>query len=188
MEEASSIAKAIEQGWQRAGKPQEFSVKILEEPQKNFLGFTKKSAKIALFIPVAGKPLPESTYERPAAAYKNNQSVAKQPKHTPPTQARREQPKSALNTRTLVTSWNEELSSFAHNWLADCIGLLPIAQPAIKKDFVKDVLEFHLSSALSDSEEQQQILFKSLAHLAMEAVRNKFKQNFRSLRIFINVQ
>jgi hypothetical protein len=50
MQEASSIAKAIEQGWIKAGKPQEFSVKVFEEAQKNFLGFTTKSAKIALLF------------------------------------------------------------------------------------------------------------------------------------------
>jgi hypothetical protein len=50
MEEASSIVKAIENCWLRAGKPQEFTVRILEEPQKNFLGMTTKPAKIALFF------------------------------------------------------------------------------------------------------------------------------------------
>lgn len=60
MEEASSISKAIEQAWNRAGKPQEFKVKIFEEPQRNMLGFTTKPAKIAFFfdeqhVPVEGK-------------------------------------------------------------------------------------------------------------------------------------
>jgi predicted RNA-binding protein Jag len=49
IEEASSISKAIENGWIRAGKPQEFSVRIFEEPEKNFFGFTKKPAKIGIF-------------------------------------------------------------------------------------------------------------------------------------------
>lgn len=48
--EASSIAKAIEQGWKKAGLPQNFSVKILEKEEKNFIGLTKKPAKIALFF------------------------------------------------------------------------------------------------------------------------------------------
>lgn len=48
MEEASSILKAIEKCWTRAGKPQEFSVKILEKPEKYFFGLCKKPAKVAL--------------------------------------------------------------------------------------------------------------------------------------------
>lgn len=51
MEEASSIFKAIETAWNRAGKPQEFSIKILEHPEKSFFGLnTVKSAKIALLF------------------------------------------------------------------------------------------------------------------------------------------
>lgn len=50
MEEASSIAKAIEAAWIRAEKPAEFSVKVLEEPEKNFFGLTSKSAKIAFIF------------------------------------------------------------------------------------------------------------------------------------------
>ncbi len=48
--EASTIAKAIEQGWIKAGKPKDFTIKIFEEPQKNFLGFTTKNAKVGIFI------------------------------------------------------------------------------------------------------------------------------------------
>ena len=51
MEEASSITKAIENAWNRAGQPQEFSVKILELPKTSFFGLkTAKSAKIAFFF------------------------------------------------------------------------------------------------------------------------------------------
>ena len=46
--EASTIAKAIEQGWIKAGKPKDFTVKIIEEPQKNFFGLTSKNAKIGI--------------------------------------------------------------------------------------------------------------------------------------------
>ncbi len=50
VEEASTVAKALEKAWTRAGKPQEFSVKVFEEQETNFLGFTKKSAKVGIFF------------------------------------------------------------------------------------------------------------------------------------------
>lgn len=51
MEEASSIAKAIETAWNRAGQPTEFSIKVLELPQTSFFGLkTSKSAKVAFFF------------------------------------------------------------------------------------------------------------------------------------------
>lgn len=51
MEEASSIAKAIETAWNRAGQPTEFTIKVLELPQTSFFGLkTSKSAKVAFFF------------------------------------------------------------------------------------------------------------------------------------------
>lgn len=50
VQEASTIAKAIKQAWEIAGKPRDFSVKILEQPEYNFFGLTKRSAKIALLF------------------------------------------------------------------------------------------------------------------------------------------
>jgi len=50
VQEASTIAKAIKQAWETAGKPRDFSVKVLEQPVYNFLGFTKRSAKIAFLF------------------------------------------------------------------------------------------------------------------------------------------
>lgn len=50
VQEASTIGKAIEQGWKSAGEPREFSIKILEIPQYNFLGFATRSAKVAIIF------------------------------------------------------------------------------------------------------------------------------------------
>ncbi len=50
IEEGPSIAKAIEQGWIKAGKPKEFSIKIFQEPKKNFLGMTTIVAKVGIFF------------------------------------------------------------------------------------------------------------------------------------------
>ncbi len=50
IEEGPSIAKAIEQGWIKAGKPKEFSIKIFQEPKKNFFGMTTTIAKVGIFF------------------------------------------------------------------------------------------------------------------------------------------
>ena len=66
MEEASSITKAIENAWNRAGQPQEFSIKILEHPQTSFFGLkTAKSAKIALFFNEIALKIKEQTAQKP---------------------------------------------------------------------------------------------------------------------------
>jgi hypothetical protein len=48
--EASTIAKAIELAWQKAGQPKEFLIKVFQEPQRNMFGLTKTSAKVGIFF------------------------------------------------------------------------------------------------------------------------------------------
>ncbi len=60
VEEASSVVKAIEKAWNRAGCPQTFSVKVFETPETNFFGFTKKSAKVGIFF--EEEPAPQKKY------------------------------------------------------------------------------------------------------------------------------
>lgn len=50
IQEGSSLAKAIEQGWIKAGKPKEFTIKIFQEAKKNFFGFTTIPAKVGIFF------------------------------------------------------------------------------------------------------------------------------------------
>ncbi len=51
IQEASSLSKAIEQGWIKAGKPKEFTVKIFQNSEKGFLGLgVKQMAKIGIFF------------------------------------------------------------------------------------------------------------------------------------------
>lgn len=50
VEEGSSVFKAIEKGWTRAGQPTHFSVKIFELPEKNFFGMTTKQAKVGIMF------------------------------------------------------------------------------------------------------------------------------------------
>jgi hypothetical protein len=80
MEEASTIFKAIEKAWIRAEKPQSFSVKLLEEPTKNFIGMTVKPAKIAfLFEETAASRTPHkqqnaSTFAKAPATARHSRS------------------------------------------------------------------------------------------------------------------
>ncbi|PKN03283.1 hypothetical protein CVU75_03065 [Candidatus Dependentiae bacterium HGW-Dependentiae-1] len=64
MEEASSIAKALEKAWARAGNPREFTVKVLDKPEKNFFGFTTKSAKVAILFEEEVAPRTQHTSSR----------------------------------------------------------------------------------------------------------------------------
>ena len=75
--EASSVAKAIEQVWIKAGKPQDFSVKVFEESEKNFFGFTTRNAKIAIFFKDANE---QSKMPNRPAQQNRQQQPQRQPK------------------------------------------------------------------------------------------------------------
>ena len=96
VEEASSLAKAFSQAWERAGKPQECTVKILAEPEKNFIGMTTKSAKIAVFF---NEVVPAQSKKGSTQSSSNRPS---QQKHTPvqtQQQSRAQQPTRTQNDR-----------------------------------------------------------------------------------------
>ncbi len=99
VEEASSIAKAIEKSWTRAGKPREFSIKIFEDAEKNFLGMTTKPAKIAIFFEESATSInaPATRNAKPQPAYEQKREHQReQPRPQPSERAdRREQRQSA---------------------------------------------------------------------------------------------
>lgn len=74
VEEASSVVKAIEKAWNRAGNPQTFSVKVFETPETNFFGFTKKSAKVGIFF--------EEEAPQPARKHANTRDTRSQNRPT----------------------------------------------------------------------------------------------------------
>lgn len=96
MQEASSLAKAVEQAWIKAGKPQRFSIRVFEDAEKNFLGISTKPAKIALLFEkedIAHKTEhPERRKEARPQSYTQQpqqQRAAQQPQQ----QKRQEQPR-----------------------------------------------------------------------------------------------
>jgi predicted RNA-binding protein Jag len=50
LQEGSSVFKAVEQAWSTAGKPQEFTVRVLETESRNFFGITTKPAIISKVV------------------------------------------------------------------------------------------------------------------------------------------
>ena len=118
--EASSVAKAIEQVWIKAGKPQDFSVKVFEESEKNFFGFTTRNAKIAIFFKDANeqskmpnRPAQQNRQQQPQRQQKpiaNNYPKPQPPKVAQPqvnntqAQANNTQVNNSTNSKPIVQS------------------------------------------------------------------------------------
>ena len=48
VQEGSSVAKAIDKAWELAGKPSEFTIKVMQVEERNFFGMVKKSAVVSI--------------------------------------------------------------------------------------------------------------------------------------------
>lgn len=85
LQEAPSIPKAIEKAWNEAGRPQEFSVKVFDVGERNFLGFTKRPAVVSLIFDPKKSEKPEvkqTGYKRDPKNYGSIQpTYAKRQKH-----------------------------------------------------------------------------------------------------------
>ncbi len=50
LQEASCIPKAVEKAWNDAGRPEEFSIRVFDFGEKNFLGFSKRLAVVSIIF------------------------------------------------------------------------------------------------------------------------------------------
>lgn len=90
IQEASSLMKAIEKGWEKAGSPNEFTVKVLEQAERNFIGLTTKQAKVCILFgghPQQHQPQrhPQHSHQqRPQQERHIQEPVQQQPRRTEP--------------------------------------------------------------------------------------------------------
>jgi hypothetical protein len=209
MQEASTVIKAIEQGWVKAGQPHEFSVKILEEPQRNFIGITIRSAKIALYfderifakslspnIPHKQKVAPSAVREpikKPAPVTKE---VQEQPERTSiapeimPAAAgsARNISKRPVSTGQVQKLWSEEMLQYAKEWLSDILAHFDHANTSYKIESQGSQLRVLLNGPLGKDAHSQKQIFASLATLLVESLKRHLKSGLKGYKIVFVVE
>ena len=198
VEEASSIAKAIENGWIRAGKPQEFTIRIFEEPEKNFLGFTKKPAKVGLFyketvIQQSGrrdikrqqhraqmpqKPVLEKTQPQRAQPAQKNIPIQKQPAVI---QQSQQQP----SEQQRQPKWTPQLIDGSKDWLHTILKTIDKNSVPFSVEQKQYFLTIRFSQAIINDKRKEQLLFKNWSHLLLQSLRHRFKRGLRGYKIII---
>lgn len=193
MEEASSVIKAIEKGWVQADKPQEFTVKVFEVEEKNFLGMTSKPAKIALFykeaIPVATKQPQQRKPQYPAPnnrdiqrdERKSEKTNRQQPRHPIIKEANAE--KKAPEKREPV--WTPDMIQHTQQWITETLSSLGKPNIASTTEVKNYYLKITFAVPLLADQNKERLLFKSFAHLIIQALRNKFKKSFKGFKIIL---
>lgn len=188
MEEASTIFKAVEKAWIRAEKPQSFTVKVLEEPVKNFIGMTIKSAKIALYFEEVQiqkpKPVPTQPQRKPAPTpVQQPQQAKKQPQKVQEREPKKQPLVEKKSEMTFSAAWSTHMSQEAEKWVKGVVS-------AMEKDVTfntsskNNQLIFEFSGPLTDTG-RDRLLFGSLAHLLMQSIRHQFKNEARGLKVLL---
>jgi predicted RNA-binding protein Jag len=197
VEEASSVAKAIDKAWVLAGKPQEFSIKVFEIEQKNFLGITSKPAKIAIFYNEKAtekassrhelhdkrgqQPSKRGQQEHKHAAVKKERRPAAQAEQLPSQkQPRIEEPREARD------AWTDEMVAFCEQWLKTTLSLMNLGHKGFSLEAKNYYLKINFSQDLLADDEREKLLFRSFAYLIMQSLRTKFKKGFRGFKIILN--
>jgi len=183
VQESSSIAKAVQAAWIKAGKPQKFSVRIFEEAEKNFFGITSKPAKIALLfekkdVTQHTSDVIQYTPEKPAIRKEATRRIITKPKEqverAPKPSPQKEQ--RTTQERKVKVLWNDEMIAIARNWMKDVLIQLNKTDITFTTEVKRYHLRFLLSSPLATDENTQKSLFRNFAHLIMQSVRNRLKK------------
>ena len=195
VEEASSIVRAIEKAWIRAGKPLSFQVKILEEPKHNFFGMTVKSAKIGFFFaqeaesvrrPIKTEPQRDRSYSSPRAVREvRERTEVKRPERSEPQRPERsEQPREQRESKP-KSRWTPEMVSTSKDWLEQNLRTMGLSRITFSLDARGYYLRVIFSEPLSTDRSKEQQLYKSFAHLIMQMLRTKFRKGFTGFKVVL---
>jgi predicted RNA-binding protein Jag len=213
IEEASSIAKAIEGAWNRAGNPAEFSIKVFELPEKNFFGMTTKKAKVGIFFETAlakssslhrekrkhdqGKhqssshastPQDKDHEGRTAWHQSTSQSAemqAPKPANSNADKAQHGGPAPVIPGKSVLRTWNNDMVQSVDSWLKQCFKCLDVAKPDYTTTVDHSTMVLTFNTSFVDDSMKEKLLFRSLIHLIMAFLRNKYKADVRSLKLHI---
>ena len=190
IQEASSIAKAVEQAWAYAGQPAEFTIKILEMPHKNFLGFTTRAAKVAFFFdlhPSLKTPslAPKPKHKAPPRKVDTSKAVQAPALKTPP---ERELPKPKPVSpfkREYKPLWNPAMIKYVQEWVQETLNIMNLSNITFSVEPSNFHLRITFNQKVLSETAQEKKLFASFACLIIESLKRTFKTGFRGHKIVL---
>ena len=177
VQEAPSIMKAIEKGWLAAGKPIYFSVKILEEPQKNFIGLTIRSAKIVLFF---DERTQQNKYERRTTRPKSKSSF-----ETPKLIAPEVHNDTQGQRRDKQEMWTQDMIDFVKEWIQGSLNAIDLSYVTFNMQVNRFYLKCSFAQPIHESEEKERYMFRQFVFLLMHTLRNKYKRPLKGFKVIL---
>jgi len=192
-QEDSSVVKAIEKAWNVAGRPKDFTVKIIDFGKKGILGFAKKPA----IISVTYSPK-KQTVQPEIKEFKKDQVVERgQRRRVPPVQIRkREEIKTEEKRRivknqkkethpTKLFAWSDELLKDISGWLKELFDIVRIKSQFDLK-INKKILNVSLAKSILRTKEEEKAFFIGVSYVLMQFLKKKYKKKFDGFHVIIN--
>jgi predicted RNA-binding protein Jag len=189
MEEASSIIKAIEKGWASAGQPKEFTIKIFEEPQKNFIGLTTRPAKIGIFFQESAQKEAPSRKQKPVTEEPRRRTrtpEVKQPTRAPKIKesVKEERAPREMEERQGPV-WSDEMVATVNEWVTHLLPLMDLD----KTPFTIAPEHFHLriefQGPLLEDKSREKHLFASLSSLLLTMLKRQYRRPLKGYKIVL---
>ncbi len=177
LQEGSSVAKAVEKALQIADYPREFTVKVLEEPQKNFFGMTTKSAKISFLFDTekalkTEKPRVEKRH-KPEKIIKQHVLKSEKP----------EKVKKTIQDSPIF--WTENMVQMVRNWLKSTLEKMEHPGINFKTDINRYYLRITFAQPLHKDEEKERQIFRSFSYLILQSLRTKLQRPLRGFKVVL---
>ena len=208
VEEASSITKAIEKGWTNAGHPKEFTIKIYEEPQKNFIGMTVRPAKIGIFFTESafpkvaeapqgkrGRAGQEQGPKTPSAQADTRPLRARAPLAKEPVQKKEQ--KVVTREQTLSETgapeqpqrqgpiWTDEMIATVKDWITEMLPLMDFDHIPFTVNAQHFHLKIQFQNSLYDDKNRQKYLFASLSNVLLTMLKRHYKRPLKGYKIVL---
>lgn len=200
MEEGSSIFKAVENAWTKAGKPKEFTIKIYEEPKKNFFGLTTANAKVGIFFSEAPQKQAEPVRQRlqtaqPAQA--RPQRAQPQPRMTREQQQQKEQPRAAARPAPVKEApqrepqkytqpvWTPQMIEHVGQWLKESLELMQKPGIPFKIDPNHFYLRIQFDKPIFEEKSREKQLFSSYATLILQMLKHQYRRPLKGYKIVL---
>lgn len=209
LHEASSVAKAIEKAWTDSGRPAEFTVKVLEQEEKGFLGLTTKKPAI---VSITYDPRKQQQNDRSQRDKKNfnntrrdkvvrpvgldREQFGRKDQQAP--QANRQQApqpqrhkfvekepaKAVEKPQHEVEGWNQEFVNQISVWLKEMLSIMNI-QTTFTTKIDKKGLLINFDKNLLDSADDERLLFINMSFVLIQFLKKQHKKKFRGFHILL---
>lgn len=201
LQEANSIERAIDKAWNEAGKPKEFTIKVLDEGERNFLGLSRRPAIVSIiFKPEkATNPMPVRKEKEEKTREQDRQERRDRSRDrdagASPRRTEAEQPKMrryagtdeqrAAFHKTQAEGWSDEWQDFVTNEIRELLRRMGMSTDMEGTVTADKVFTISFKKALLDNDDEQRMLFATFSYLAIQLLKRQYKSRFVGYRIAV---